>query len=49
MHIVSSALVRAAEEATEHGSQTSPWLFGGVAFATLLALLVVTLMIKAGD
>jgi hypothetical protein len=49
MQIATSALVRVAEEAAEHGSQTSPWLFGGVAFVALLALLVVTLMVKVGD
>jgi multidrug efflux pump subunit AcrB len=49
MHIVSSALVHAAEETTEHASQMSPWVFGGVALATLLTLLVITLMVKVGD
>lgn len=49
MHIVSTALVQAAEEAAEHGSQVSPYVFGAVAFGTLCVLLIVTLMIKVGD
>lgn len=49
MHIVSSALVQASEEAAEHGSQMSPYVFGGFALVALVGLLVVTLMIKVGD
>ncbi len=49
MHIVNSALVQATEEVAEHGGQMSPWVFGGVAMVALVALLVVTLMIKVGD
>lgn len=41
-----AAIVRASEGAAEHGSQVSPYLIGGLAFVTLIALLIVTVMIK---
>lgn len=41
-----AAIVRAAEGAVEHGDQVSPYLIGLLAFGTLVALLVVTVMIK---
>ena len=49
MSIVSTALVLASEEAAAEGSHVSPYVFGGFAFVALVALLVVTMMIKAGD
>jgi len=48
MHVV-NALVLASEEAAAEGSHVSPYVFGGVAFIALAALLVVTMMIKVGD
>ena len=48
MHVV-NALVLASEEAAAEGSQVSPYVFGGFAFVALVALLVVTMMIKVGD
>ena len=41
-----AAIVRAAEGAAEHGDQVSPYLIGGMALGTLVALLIVTVMIK---
>lgn len=41
-----AAIVRASEEAAEQGSQISPYAIGALAFGTLLALLIVTVMIK---
>jgi hypothetical protein len=48
MHVV-NALVLASEEAAAEGSNVSPYVFGGFAFVALVALLVVTMMIKVGD
>lgn len=48
MHVV-NALVLASEEAAAEGGQVSPYVFGGFAFVVLVALLVVTMMIKVGD
>ncbi len=48
MSAISTALVLASEEVAEH-SAPSPYLFGGIAFAVLLGLLVLTMMIKVGD
>lgn len=48
MHVV-NALVLASEEAAAEGSHVSPYVFGGFAFLALVALLVVTMMIKVGD
>ena len=41
-----AGVVRLAEEATTEGSVVSPYVFGGTAFAVLLILLVITLMIN---
>jgi hypothetical protein len=49
MHILSTALVHAEESADATGLSVSPYVFGGVAFAALAVLLIVTLMIKVGD
>ena len=49
MSIVSTALVVANEEAAAEASHVSPYVFGGFALVGLLALLVVTMMIKVGD
>jgi hypothetical protein len=49
MHFVSSAIVLASDEATTEGSHVSPFVFGAFAFVALVALLVVTMMIKVGD
>lgn len=49
MHILNTALVLANEEAAAEGSQVSPYVFGVVAFGVLVALLVVTMMLKVGD
>ncbi|MBK9740464.1 MAG: hypothetical protein IPO93_13350 [Actinobacteria bacterium] len=46
--MISSAIVLADEAAAE-GSQASPWLFGATALIALVALLIVTMMIKVGD
>lgn len=48
MSNVTTALVL-ANEAAEHSSAPSPYLFGGVALGALLLLLVITMMIKVGD
>jgi hypothetical protein len=49
MEIVSSALVLASEEAAAESGQVSPYVFGAFAFVALVALLIVTMMIKVGD
>lgn len=46
--LVSTAVVL-AEEAASEGSQVSPYVYGAGAFVILVALLIVTLMIKVGD
>ena len=48
MHVV-NAIVVASEEAAAEGSHVSPYVFGAFAFVALVALLVVTMMIKVGD
>ena len=48
MSIVNTALVLASEGAEGSGGP-SPYLFGGVALAVLVLLLIVTIMIKVGD
>jgi hypothetical protein len=48
MHVV-NAIVVASEEAAAEGSNVSPYVFGVFAFVALVALLVVTMMIKVGD
>jgi hypothetical protein len=49
MDIVSTAFAVASEEAAAEASHVSPYVFGGFAFVALVALLVVTMMIKVGD
>jgi hypothetical protein len=49
MHLISSAFVLVQEGATAETGQVSPFVFGGFAFAALVGLLVVTMMIKVGD
>jgi len=49
MGIMSSAVVLASEEAAAEGSAVSPYVFGAFAFTALVALLIVTMMIKVGD
>jgi hypothetical protein len=49
MDIVSTAIVFAGEEAAAEGSSVSPYVFGVTAFVALVALLIVTMMIKVGD
>jgi hypothetical protein len=49
MHILSAALVHAEGAAEGTDLAVSPYVFGGVAFAALAVLLIVTLMIKVGD
>lgn len=46
---VVNAIVLASEEAAAEGSQVSAYVFGGFAFAALVVLLVITMMIKVGD
>jgi hypothetical protein len=49
MEIISNAIVLANEEAAVESGQVSPYVFGAFAFVALVALLVVTMMIKVGD
>lgn len=49
MSFVNSAIVLASEEAATEASHVSPYVFGGFAMVALIALLVVTMMIKVGD
>ena len=49
MSIVTTAIVLANEEAAAEASHVSPYVFGVTAFVALVALLVVTMMIKVGD
>lgn len=49
MSILTSAIVVASEEAAAEGSQVSAYVFGAFAMVALVALLVVTMMIKVGD
>jgi hypothetical protein len=49
MSFVNSAIVLANEEAAGEASHVSPYVFGAFAFVALVALLVVTMMIKVGD
>ena len=48
MHVV-NAIVVASEEAGAEASHVSPYAFGAFAFVALVALLIVTMMIKVGD
>ncbi len=48
MHVV-NAIVLASEEAAAEGGGVSPYVFGAFTFVALVALLVVTMMIKVGD
>jgi hypothetical protein len=48
MHVV-NAIVVASEEAAAEGTHVSPFAFGAFAFVALVALLIVTMMIKVGD
>ena len=48
MSVITTAIAM-SEEAAAEGTQVSPYVFGGVAFVALCALLVVTMMIKVGD
>ncbi len=49
MHVVNAIVVASEEAAAEGGSHVSPYVFGAFAFVALIALLVVTMMIKVGD
>ena len=44
-----TCVVLASEEVAAEGSHVSPYVFGGFAFVALVALLVVTMMIKVGE
>lgn len=49
MSILTTALVLASDEAATESSELSPYVFGAFTFVALVALLVLTMMIKVGD
>jgi hypothetical protein len=49
MEIVSTAVILASEEAAVESGQVSPYFFGAFALVGLVALLIVTMMVKVGD